>query len=151
MSWLFRQVGVKSCDDCPTTYRFRNVSRKDYYTDITGYIYNSDEITIHSDGHIIIHEGAGSDGCTPVWIVANRFYVGVPNGPKIKVTIGDNEFYEPISARAFYLHDWLLNARHKTKMPVDVIHQAFCNEINGRDWWAKEPYCKIVKRFGPQK
>lgn len=144
---IVRQVGVKNCETCPVSYRFINHQDKVYHTALLGYSYDSEQISIDPTGKITVFAGAGSDGCTPVWLFANRIFGGVPNGPLIRTESGK---LEPVTARAFYLHDWLLNTRSETFIPVDLIHKEFCIEIRKTDFWARNIYCKMVKWFGPK-
>ncbi len=157
---IVRQVGIKHCEDCAVNYRYYSRTDKVYKTNITGFDYThyewvidytNDEgkvlrprITIKPDGTVTVYENAGSDGCTPVWLFFNWYYFGVSNGPVDPVTM------EPVTARAFFLHDWLLKIRKFVGIPVDDIHAAFCTEIMKIKYWRKKYYCKIVTKFGPQ-
>jgi len=149
---LIRQVGVKNCDDCPVSYRFINHEDKIYQTSIIGYSHsvyenNIKRAEIFEDGKLIVYDGAGSDGCTPVWLFANRWYGGIPNGRKIMTSSG---LLEPITARAFYGHDWLLKMSDAAGIPKEDIHKFFCKEIKKTNFWLKGLYCRLVLRFGPR-
>ena len=147
LSWwqkLVRQVGVKNCESCPVEYRFYSRADKHYETFIFSYDYHDANISIFPDGRVIVRKGAGSDGCTPVWLFLNLSYWGVPNGRVLPET------KEHITAPAYYLHDHLLRVRKQLGIPAAKIHIEFCREIKKSGFWARKAYCRIVKTFGPK-
>lgn len=149
MRWWHRfikQIGVARCDECDPGYRYYNRRDKVCVTRIEGYEFENDQIKIQKDGLVTIKRDAGSDGCTPCFLLFGASYWGIPNGPVRACT------QEPVTARAFFLHDWLLNTRHESGIPVELIHQAFCDEISDIErYWAKPFYCPAVKLFGPKR
>lgn len=141
---MVRQVGVKNCESCAIEYRFYSRFDKHYQTFILGHDYHDANISLYTDGYVVVREGAGSDGCTPVWLFFNLSYWGVPNGRVLPET------KEHITAPAYYLHDHLLRIRHQLGIPAYKIHIEFCREITKSAFWAAKLYCKTVKRFGPK-
>jgi len=162
MKWLIKQVGVKDCDDCQTSYRFINPHDRIYQTHLrnysytisepevdvqTGYKHDVKRAQIFPDGKFIVYKGAGSDGCTPVYLLFNRKYIGVPNGRLIQTESG---VLEPITAEAFYPHDWLLKMSKAAGIPKADIHDVFCEIISKRKFWLRKRYCDFVRSFGPK-
>lgn len=114
------------------------------YTAIKGYKYEDAGIKIYPNGLVYLKEGLCSDGCSPTFDVPLLGIIGPWNGPVNRHT------NLPITAKAFYLHDALLEVRRFTGMTTDEIHKAFCVEMMKTDFILRELYCLLATRYGPQ-
>ncbi len=110
---------------------------------IVGYEYEDKDIRIRSNGHITVYSGYESDGNTPKLNTPFGAY-GVPDGPVQKDGL-------PISARAFIIHDALLDTGHHHGIAIQKVHQAYAYEIRKTTWIFKRLYAYMVVKFGPRK
>ena len=121
-----------------------------YHTNIKGRNFENEELKLESNGRAVVKKGFPSDGCSPTFKMPfNKFFqfgwvVGPPNGPR------DSKTGLPVSARAFFLHDALLDhVRHVVN--TREIHREFCREIKLTDWRWKDQACWFVCKFGPKR
>lgn len=121
-----------------------------YFTNLRGFDFENDQIRIEVNGRVTVKKGFRSDGCSPTYkLPFSKFFqfgwiIGPPNGPR------DPDTGLPVSARAFFLHDALLD-NAKDFIPVNKIHAEFCREIKLTDWRWKNNACFFVEKFGPKK
>ena len=131
----------------PTRYR----AHKDfiYFTEIKGVTFENEFLRIEPNGRITVREGFLSDGCSPKYKVPLLtkwfgYVLGSPDGPR------DPETGLPISARAFFLHDALLDYVRDT-VNIKQIHKEFCKEIHITNWKLRKQACWMVCKLGPKR
>lgn len=121
-----------------------------YFTGIKSRDFENHEILLEANGRVTVKKGFPSDGCSPTFKMPfSKFFqfgwvMGPPNGPNDPVT------GLPISARAFFLHDALLD-HVRDLVKAKEIHREFCREINKTEWRWKRQACWLVCKFGPSK
>ena len=121
-----------------------------YFTNIRGVKFENKYFAIDDNGRAVVKEGFRSDGCSPTGrLPFSGFFqfgwvVGPPNGPRDVYT------GLPISARAFFLHDALLDYI-RSDVKIEQIHAEFCREINLTNWRWRKQACFMVCKFGPKK
>jgi len=116
----------------------------EYQLDIKGRSFSNEWFHIEPSGRAIVRKHYASDGCTPKFWVGDWFSVGVPDGPL------DLDTGMVITARAFYIHDALIQFAAEIPVTYSEAHHEFCIEIHKTDFSMKEVYCTVVRHFGPQ-
>jgi hypothetical protein len=120
-----------------------------FFTSISGLEIDNAYFKIEPNGRAVVKKGFRSDGCSPTFkLPFSNFFqfgwvVGPPNGPR------DPDTGLPVSARAFFIHDALLDYC-RPHVPTKVIHAEFCREINATNWRWKKLACNAVCKFGPR-
>ena len=113
-------------------------------TDILGFEFRDEFLQITKDGVVKLFYGLCSDGCSPTYVFPFIGVVGPWNGPKPYPSA------LPVTARAFFLHDALLERRKEIGIPVEQIHRAFSKEIGLTDFVLKDFYSFLARHFGPR-
>ncbi len=122
--------------------KFELASKLSYNTDLRGYEYEDQYCSIYASGLVTLRKGICSDGCSPTYNTPLGV-IGVWNGPIQSDGL-------PITARAFFLHDALLERRRKIGIPVDDIHKAFEAEIMLSGFILAPLYAYAVNQYGPR-
>ena len=130
--------------------RFRAPWDIRYQTFIFGIEFENEFFKLQADGKATVKEGYLSDGCSPTYkLPFSKFFqfgwvVGPPNGPR------DPKTGLPISHKAFFLHDALLDFC-RGLVDIELIHAEFCREINLTNWAHRSTACWFVCNLGPKR
>jgi len=121
----------------------------EYLTEIREVNFENDFIKIDDHGLVVVKEKFRSDGCSPKFKFFGLGLKGIPDGYIVDKPGSILDGY-PITARAFFIHDALLDSHHDTGISARAIHREFCREIKQAKYWPKHLYCIVVKTLGPK-
>lgn len=116
-----------------------------FQTTLLGYEYRDEHFGISPSGLVWLGNGICSDGCSPTYQVPVIGLVGPWNGPRSQMHPD-----LPITARAFFLHDALMERRKLLGIPVEDAHAQFELEIKKSRFFLAALYAWFVNTFGPK-